>query len=322
MPLPTVLMTDCIRSAHTGESHGGAYLVDLERGSWRKVLDWNNTQINWEGRGSGRGLRGIAIRGEEILIAASDELFVFDLEFKIKRSYRNPFLGNAHEVFLDGDTLYIASTAFDSVLAFDIPSGRFTRGWAFRLNSIDGTPASPTGDPSALRFTAGMYDPATGNGPPAWDSIHLNNMWLEGGRLYFSGVGMRHMLYFEPDGKLGRYGEIPDWTHNSRPYRGGVLCNSTGKDAVCHLDLKGHVLRSTPVPRYDESLLQHIPRTKDVARQAFGRGLVVTADGLIIGGSSPATVSVHDLDAGKVIKSINVTMDIRNAPHGLAIWPF
>ena len=60
MPLPTVLMTDVIRSARQGDAHGGAYLIDLESGSFDKVLDWNRVEIDWEGRGMGRGLRGIA----------------------------------------------------------------------------------------------------------------------------------------------------------------------------------------------------------------------------------------------------------------------
>jgi hypothetical protein len=50
--------------------------------------------------------------------------------------------------------------------------------------------------------------------------------------------------------------------------------------------------------------------------------MCVLGDGLIAGGSSPATVSVYDLDNAKTLKAINLTMDVRNTIHGLEVWPF
>jgi len=90
-PLPTVITTSVIRSAHQGDSHGGIYLVDLNSGDFRQVVDWNDPSINWEGRGMDRGLRGIAFFQDEIYIAASDQIFVYDMDFTIQRSFRNRF---------------------------------------------------------------------------------------------------------------------------------------------------------------------------------------------------------------------------------------
>jgi len=42
----------------------------------------------------------------------------------------------------------------------------------------------------------------------------------------------------------------------------------------------------------------------------------------VAGGSSPSTVSVYDLAANQRLLSVNLTMDIRNAIHGLAVWPY
>ena len=61
---------------------------------------------------------------------------------------------------------------------------------------------------------------------------------------------------------------------------------------------------------------------QDHARQAFGRGLCVLGEGLIAGGSSPATVSVYDLSVPRALKTINLTMDVRSTIHGLEVWPF
>jgi thiamine monophosphate kinase len=59
-----------------------------------------------------------------------------------------------------------------------------------------------------------------------------------------------------------------------------------------------------------------------VARQGFGRGLCAAGDTLIAGGSSPSTVSIYDVDAGQRVAAVNLSMDIRNAIHGLELWPF
>ncbi|MCH8160115.1 MAG: hypothetical protein IIA08_09595, partial [Proteobacteria bacterium] len=59
-----------------------------------------------------------------------------------------------------------------------------------------------------------------------------------------------------------------------------------------------------------------------VARQGFGRGLCLVGDRFVAGGSSPSTISLYDLDTNQTVGSVNLTMDIRNAIHGLEPWPF
>jgi len=47
-----------------------------------------------------------------------------------------------------------------------------------------------------------------------------------------------------------------------------------------------------------------------------GYWVVDAGDGIL------ATISVYDLDAGRMTTSVNLTMDVRNAVHGLEVWPF
>lgn len=317
--LPTVLMTDTIRATQPGQSHGGAFLVDLERGTHRQVIDWNEQNIAWDGRGAERGMRGTAIRGREIFIAVHNRILVFDPEFRLLREHTSPHLGDCHELCLDGETLYAASTRFDSILALDLASGEFTRAWMFRV-PWEKDPRTNPGQPQP-RPVIVTYDPRSGKGPPAADTVHLNHAWSEDGRLYFSGVLLKHVLYFEGGG-LRKHADVPDWTHNARPFRGGVLCNSTGADAICHLDTRGTIIKQFPVVKYDPAALLNVPPEKNAARQGFARGLVATPDGLIIGGSSPGTVSAYDYESGSPVRSVNVSMDVRRAPHGLAVWPW
>ena len=106
-----------VRGSHQGESHGGVYLIDLDAREIRQVIDWNTANIDWQGRGWDRGLRGIAFDGDVVYIAASDELFAYTPQFRPIGSWRNPYLKHCHEIAVWERTLFLASTGFDSILA-------------------------------------------------------------------------------------------------------------------------------------------------------------------------------------------------------------
>lgn len=317
MALPTVLMTDVVRSSEQGDSHGGAFLINLQSGEFEQVLDWNRTDINWEGRGQGRGLRGICFVGDEIYIAASDELFVFDQSFNILRSYRCDYLHHCHEICYDGNRyLYLSATSFDSVLRFDTQSERFDRGWWMRpmQKRVNGQ--------LALELGATVFDPNEPGGPPEGDNLHINNVCYARGVCMFSGLAMNLIASIIDDG-VRPFAAIPPTTHNCQPLGKGVLMNSTGQDAVVMADRQGRAIKKFEYPRYDPKSLSHTEIPGDYARQAFGRGLCVHPESkLIIAGSSPGTVSAFDVAKGTMVASVQVSNDLRNAPHGLEIWPY
>jgi hypothetical protein len=43
---------------------------------------------------------------------------------------------------------------------------------------------------------------------------------------------------------------------------------------------------------------------------------------LIAAGSSPSTIALYDLEQKKMVKTVNISMDIRNSIHGLEVWPY
>ena len=152
--LPVLIASSVIRSAHQGESHGGVYLVDMEAGTYDQVVDWNDMSINWQGRGADRGLRGIAFYNGLIYLAASDEIFVYDQQFKLIESFKNRYLQHCHEICIAGDTLYLSSTGFDSVLVFDLLSKKFVHAYCIRAKDAQG------------QFSFNLFDPNTEQGPP------------------------------------------------------------------------------------------------------------------------------------------------------------
>jgi hypothetical protein len=115
---------------------------------------------------------------------------------------------------------------------------------------------------------------------------------------------------------------LPDGTHNARPYRSGVLFNDTQKNVVRFVPQQGKQ-GVFNLPVYNPALLTHTELDDSrVARQAFGRGLCVISHSLVAGGSSPSTVTLYDIDQMKTTLSLNLSLDIRNAIHGLETWPF
>lgn len=303
-----LITTSVVRGSEQGESHGGVYIVDLEGQDVHQVIDWNTTDIDWQGRGWDRGLRGIAIDNETVYIVASDELFAFTKDFKLIGSWRNPYLKHAHEMSIYERSLYITSTGYDSILGFELDLKKFH--WALHVDLV------------GFNFKGSIYDPMGDEGPLLLNKLHLNNVHANDNGMYISGMKSGGMLHFNGEA-VNMSATLPEGTHNAQPYRDGVLFNDSKADAVRYSSRSGEEDRALPVPTYDKNDIENhgIDDTK-VARQGFGRGLCVINDRVVAAGSSPSTISLYDLQESKTLLSVNLSMDIRNAIHGLEIWPF
>ncbi len=313
--LPTVLASSVVRSAHPGESHGGAWLVDLAAGRAELVLDYDTQDIRWNGRGAERGLRGIAVVEDRVYLAASDTLHVYDRRLRLLDSFRNRYLNFAHEIdaFADGRVV-IASTGFDSVLEFDPQQGRFSRGWCVRDR------------------VCAEFDPEGPGGPQAGDSLHINNVVVHQGDLYVSGSRLERL--YRIDGRtLTEWADIPTGTHNPQPVTSpggwaGLVYNDTAANRLVAIRREGNRAverQEWGVPTYPVSSLRYVGLGADIARQGFARGLCTvydprTGDPLLIAGSSPATISVYRPGEPEALASVQLTDDIRNAVHGLEPW--
>jgi hypothetical protein len=313
-----VILSSVVRSTHQGESHGGVYIVALETGQIRQVIDWNDPTISWEGRGADRGLRGIAFGGDRVFLAASDEVFAYDKSFRPQGSFKNRYLKHCHEIAVADDILYMTSTGFDSILEYDLKQERFRRGYCLRFPRVWRSRRRLHVRPRP-RFS--VFDPEGDAGPELGDTSHVNSVVVQGGAVYVAGTGLG-TLWRIRDGRLERFARIPYGSHNARPFQEGVLLNHTASDRIAFLDRNGTIVRAYPLATYDERELVNTGLSRDMARQAFGRGLAVVSDELIVGGSSPATITAYRVDPPEVRRSINVSMDLRNAVHGLEVWPF
>lgn len=308
MNLPKLIATSVVRGSEKGQSHGGVYTIDFNSQEVEQHIDWNAGDIDFSGRGWDRGLRGIEFIDQQVWIAASDELFCYSPEFELLGSYRNEYLKHCHEISRRDHLLFLTSTGYDSVLVFNLKTLSFIWGLYISRNGDD--------------WTGQRFDPMAKSGPPFSNNYHINMIHVAEAGVYFSGLHTRALLRLSSDMSITKTCSLPEGIHNARPFLEGVIFNDTKSDVIRHVSRNGESI-VLPVPIYNTEELQfHGVDDTKVARQAFGRGLCVVNERLIAAGSSPSTISLYDVGSKERISAVNLTMDIRNAIHGLEVWPF
>jgi hypothetical protein len=304
--LPKFVVTSVVRGSDQGESHGGVFTVDFETQECIQHVDWNTGDIDFEGRGADRGLRGIDIDGDDIYIAASDELFCYDRGFRIQRSFRNKYLKHCHEISRMERILLLTSTGFDSLLAFNLNTNDFI--WGIQVQRSEG------------KWLGVRFDPRSQAGPQSANNFHINMVHVNENGIFLSGLKTGALLHVNSAFEISEVCNLPEGTHNAQPYGDGVIFNDTASDHVRHIAGDGRNL-AFRIATYAEDDIEFagIDDSK-IARQGFGRGLCAVGDRFLAGGSSPSTVTLYDLQAEQTVASVNLTMDIRNAIHGLELW--
>ncbi len=308
MGIKRLVASSVVRGSQKGESHGGVYLIDLQSRDVVQPIDWNTVDIDWQGRGWDRGLRGIAFDSDLVYMASSDELFAYTPDFRRVGSWRSPYLRHCHEICVNDRELFLTSTGFDSILGFNLDKRSFD--WAMNVQQRN------------YKFFFSRFDPMGASGPLPLNKLHFNNVYADATGMYISGLHTGGMLLF--NGKhIAMSVELPEGTHNARPFRNGVLFNDTQAGTLRYSGRDEVEDRIIKVPTYDvETLTYRDADASGIARQGFARGLCALSDTIVAGGSSPSTVTIYDLKGNETLISVNFTRDIRNAIHGLAPWPF
>lgn len=292
--------TSVIRGSCRGESHGGIHIVDLEDERVYKPVDWNKENIDWQGHGGDRGLRGIAFRKDRVFFAASDTLFECNPDFNLVVSYQNPYLKHCHDVSIHGHHLFITSAAYDSILAFNLRKNTFDMALMLQTD----------GQNLSIR----RYNPNSDDGPLPMNKFHLNSVFCDAGGMYMSGLRTEALLLYNGK-RVGISATLPAGTRNARPFREGILFNDTESNKLRYASRSGSDDCAFDVPQTESDV-------SPAARPKFARGLCAISDTMIAAGSSPSTIALYDLDQRKMVKTVSLSTDIRHSIHSLAVWPY
>ncbi len=306
--LPTLVASSVVRGDQRVGSHGGVFTIDFERREVAQLFDLDTTDIDFRtGRGD-RGFRGIAFSGDDILIAASNVLFRCDRSFRIKTFSRNHYLDDCHEICRYEDKVFLTSPGFDSLLAFDLDSKEYV--WGFHLTR------------QYDKWAGHTFDPRSEMGPIPVNDYHVNMVHVDNTGIYFSGSRTKALLHLDDRMNVSEVCSLPSGAHNARPYRDGVLFNDTESDCLRYAGRNGKELAFKTATCAEADIDFADVVDPEISRQGFARGLCVAGDRFVAGGSSPSTVSLYDFESEQKVGSVNLSMDIRNAIHGLEPWPF
>ena len=215
-------------------------------------------------------------------------MLAFSADFQQLDSWHCPYLKHCQAITIWERTLYLLSSAYDSVLGFNLDEQRFH--WAIHLLS------------ARFRFSGRIFDPLADDGPLLLEKLQLNSLHCNEHGMYISGHKTGGMLHFNGEA-VNMAVQLPAKSNDARPFRDGVLFNDYGND----------VLRYTGRGEGDEDRAMAVP--------GFARGLCVLNDRLVAGGSAPATLTLYDLAANRTLASVRLSEDERSTIHSIALAP-
>jgi len=298
-----VIFSTVIRAAKQGDVHGGLYVVDLFNSRPLVHIPYEKAFVNDNERGGERGLRGIAVLDDRIIVADASGLLELDKEtFKITRVLqdRNIFK-SVHEICYHNNSIWVTSTGYDAIVRVGLDF-QVLEFWEILGESKE----------DHKLFTGKRqidWSEAEGD-----DKYHINSISSFNGRLVFSGLitPLYDFETMEVVKEMPTIEGVKSFQHNFYEYEDCTLINMTS-------------LKHAGIIREEEENFIPIPSTNlahfsvdKIAENNWNRGLT-RHDNFAIIGSSPARLMVLDIKTGEFVHHVQLEKDVRHAIHGLEI---
>lgn len=353
---PFLLFTSVIRGAALGETSGTVGILDLERRevvSRSPVPESGRRAADVNPRGGVRGARGVAATGDRLVVANSDRLLVFDRLWRLVAELSHAWLGGIHDVAADADGVWVTCTNADLVahVGWD---GEMRHRWSWR---DDTELAARLGHPSPPPFRPELdyRDPLTLQGG-AHNVAHLNGVSREAGSLLLS-LGRilpaREVARRRVKAAAGRVAARLGFARGDRVPRSLTPVSAVDGSAFAIVELPDdrsagarlllherpvsvpnhNVLRSDGTLVYNDSNTDRVLAWDEETRRLrssvplpgerpFARGLARLDNGLyVVGSQRPARLHLVDLEAQKVVESVELGGDPREAVYAVCIVP-
>jgi hypothetical protein len=303
-----LIATTVLHGAQAGEVHGGAYVINLDRQAVHQTVKLDSQDIEWVGAEGGRGLRGIAIDGEDIYLSSSNRLLRYDQQFRLTESWQNPYLVNCHGICIYQRKLFLVSTGNDCILTFDLDEKKFD--WGMQVITEN------------FQFQGKAFDPMGSDGPMFINTLQLSRVQCGDDGMYISGLNTGGLLHFNGE-KIYMSVELPKGAQDARFFRNGVVFNDSRSGVLRYTGSKEDIEdRAMPLPFFLDS--DHAHRDSDQQRmlkRGYARGLCVLSDTVVAGGCTPAGLSLFDLKNNKRLMTVTFTKDVNMAINCIEAWP-
>ena len=320
-----IICSTVVRAAKQGDIHGGLYVIDVDSEEIVHYSPYAEDFVNDNERGGERGLRGITVLDDRIVVADSGGLIELDKEtFQIVRRFSDDkIFKSIHEICYFDNNIWVTSTAYDSIASVDLD---------FKLSGLWEVVGENRSDYKAL---LGLEQINPGEAPED-DNFHINSISAYDNTLVFGGL-ITHLYDFKTMDVINPMPMIErskSFQHNFYEYPGFYAVNLTtfGYLGLIKSDDSVHTMpnsfnnESTTIER---TLLKTrfvaLPKAKkvkyhadEIAKANWNRGLARHEDFLFVG-SSPARIIMFNMNDGKIEKTIQLEEDIRHCIHGLEI---
>jgi len=302
-----VLASYVIRASSKGQAHGGLAIVDLDNASVEKDIPWSELDIDFDGRGGERGLRGVACLDDCLFFASHDTLYKYDKNFNSINKWSHSCLRNMHEIDVFNNKIFITSTGIDSVVIFDFKEEVFK-------TIVDFSSFSSNGKVGKIDFKSKFNFKRS-------DSLHINSVKAVSEKSFYIG-GTKCEYLYKVDIKSHKISckncfPLPSKNHNAMPLNSAeiiyndpprkrtVICNKITKTEQFYDHIE--------IP---EEYIENFGINDKFAKVGFCRGLVVNGD-YIIAGCSPANISLFKKEDNNILSNVILSYDKRFAIHGL-----
>tara|TARA_B100000029_G_scaffold486438_1_gene540794 strand:- start:2683 stop:3594 length:912 start_codon:yes stop_codon:yes gene_type:complete len=298
-----VICSTVIRAAEQGSVHGGLYVIDVDSDEVLEYVPYAGDFDNENTRGGERGLRGIAVLEDRIIVADSSGLIQLDKEtYTVTKEKRDRgFFKSIHEICYFDKHIWVTSTGYDAVAKIDLDFN-LVEFWEILGESKD----------DHKIFTGKrQIDPEEAKPD---DKYHINSISAFSGRLVFSGLitslyDFESMDVAEP---MPEIEGIKSFQHNFYEYDDCSLINMT---SLKHLGvIKDGQSRFFPIPATHYAKFS----IDKIAENNWNRGLTRGGNYAIVG-SSPARLLLFDMNKLEFVKQLQIEEDIKHCIHGLEI---
>ena len=319
-----IICTTVIRAAKQGDIHGGLYVVDIDKEEVVHYAPYEKEFVNDNERGGERGLRGICVLRDRIIVADSAGFIELNKkDYSIVKTRQDPeVFKSIHEICHHNGSIWATSTAYDAITEVD---------FNFDLKGFWEIKGESRPDHKAF-VGKEKIDPKDHSSE---DNYHINSICEYEGNLLFSGL-ITGLYDFEDVSQvipmpylsgnvLQEMGiaspgmnvtKAASFIHNFYEYDDIFVANFTSFSClgIAMKQMGGVVFDVAPIPRAKDTTFC----VDDIAINNWNRGLA-RYDNLLFVGSSPARILVYDLDRAEFIKEIQLEKDIRHAIHGLEV---
>mgnify|MGYP003628039572 CR=1 FL=1 len=319
-----IICTTVVRAAEQGGVHGGLYVVDIDTEEVVHHAAYEEEFVNDNERGGERGLRGIIVLDDRIIVSDSAGFIQLDRnDYSIVKTVQNPeAFKSIHEICYHNGFIWATSTAYDAIVRVDLN---------FKVNGFWEIKGESRSDHKAFIGKEKIAPEDHSND----DNYHINSIYSYNGNLLFSGL-ITGLYDFEDVSpvipmpylsgnilqELGiaspgmNITKAASFIHNFHEYDDIFAANFTSFSClgIATKQMGGIVFDVAPIPRAKKVKFC----VDDIARNNWNRGLARHGNLLFVG-SSPARILVYDLNKSEFIKEIQLEDDIRHAIHGLEV---